>query len=152
MDEQAPGLASLLDNLGITVSNVSLLTIGLTAADMPGIEAVHAYETLSGTEELPKDLRVQLGIVVARFDSMSRTGTERLLARLRDVHCEKVLLLDTGSAWAPADLRSLGYLEIKRPQVDGRCYLFDPDQFNQPREWNNPSDWANPENFRKYRW
>ena len=152
MDEQAPGIVSLLDNLGITFRNVSLLTIGMTAAELPGIEALHAYERLYGIEELPKTLRVQLGIVVAPLGSMSRTGAEQLLARLRDVHCEKVLLVDTGSAWAPEDLRSLGYLEIKWPQVDGRFYLFDPDQFNQPREWNNPSDWANPENFRKYRW
>jgi hypothetical protein len=68
------------------------------------------------------------------------------------VHCEKVLLLDTGAAWSPDELRSLGYLEVKCAQAGGRCYLFDPDVFDQPREWNNPSDWANPENFRKYRW
>ncbi len=152
MDEQAPRIASLLDNLGFTTRNVSLLTIGVAEADIPDIDAVHAYETLPGTEDLPKTLRVQLGIVVVPLGAAARTDAEQLLARLRDVHCEKVLLLDTGAAWSPEDLRSLGYLEINPPQVDGRCYLFDPDLFNQPREWNNPSDWANPDNFRKYRW
>ncbi len=152
MNEQAPAIDSILDNLGITARAGSLLTVGVAETEITDFEAVHAYETLSGPEALPKNLRVQLGIVVAPLGSMSRRDAEQLLSRLRDVHCEKVLFLDTGAGWSPDDLRSLGYLEIKRPQIDGRCYLFDPDLFNQPREWNNPSSWANPENFRKYRW
>lgn len=152
MNERAPAIASILDNLGLPTRTVSLLAVGLTATEMPGFEAVHAYETLSGPTALPDALKVKLGVVVAPLDSMSRRDTEQLLARLRDVHCEKVLLLDTGAAWNPDELRSLGYLEVKCAQAGGRCYLFDPDVFNQPREWNNPSNWANPENFRKYRW
>ena len=152
MNDQAPAIASILDNLGMTDRTVSLLTVGLAETEITGCDAVHAYETLSGPTALPDALKVKLGIVVAPLDSMSRRDTEQLLARLRDVHCEKVLLLDTGAAWKPDELRSLGYLEVKRPQAGGRCYLFDPDVFNQPREWNSPSDWANPENFRKYRW
>ena len=83
---------------------------------------------------------------------MSRTGAEQLLSRLRDVHCDRVLLLDRGSHWTPDSLRPLGFLELVCPSLDGRCYLYDPDLFSQPREWNNADDWANPENFRKYRW
>ena len=67
-------------------------------------------------------------------------------------HFDKVLLFDTDGGWKPDELRSLGFLEVKPPSVNGRCYLFDPDSFNQPRDWNNPSDWANPQNFRKFRW
>jgi hypothetical protein len=152
MNAQAPSIASLLGNLGITARTASLLTVGMTDADMPDFETVHAYETLSGPETLPTDLRVQLGIVVVPPAPTSRRDTEQLLARLRDVHCEKVLLVDTAGVWEPDELRPLGYLEVEGSQADGRCYLFDPDVFNQPREWNNPSDWANPENFGKYRW
>jgi hypothetical protein len=152
MTGRAPVIASILDTLGLTDTVSSLLTVGIAESEMPNLEAVHAYETLSGPEELPKNLRVQLGIVVAPLGSMSRRHAEQLLSRLRDVHCEKVLLLDAGAGWNPDDLRALGYMEIRPPQIDGRCYLFDPDLFSQPREWNNPSDWANPENFRKYRW
>ena len=71
---------------------------------------------------------------------------------LRDIHCEKVVLIDTNGGWTSEELRALGYLEVWQPTADLCCYLFDPDAFNQPREWNNPSDWANPQNFRKCRW
>ncbi|HSM31880.1 MAG TPA: DUF6231 family protein [Woeseiaceae bacterium] len=152
MNEQVAGIASILDDMGVDAHNVSVLTIGLGKAGLPEIESVHAYDSLSGPEDLPETLRVQLGIVVAPLASMSRAASEQLLSRLRDVHCEKVLLLDMGAGWTPDDLRALGYLEVERQSLDGRCYLFDPDLFNQPREWNNPTDWANPENFRKYRW
>ena len=152
MNEQRSAIASILGNLGVTARTTSLLTVGMTDADMPDIDVVHACETLSGPDALPTTLRVQLGIVIAPLDPMPRRDMEQLLARLRDVHCEKVLLVDTGAVWKPDELLSLGYLEVEGSQADGRCYLFDPDVFNQPREWNNPSDWANPGNFRKYRW
>jgi hypothetical protein len=152
MNRQASGIASVLDELGIAAGNVSVVTIGPGSAEIPGAETAHTYETLSAADELPHDLRAQLGVVVAPREFMSRKSAEQLLSRLRDVHCDKILLFDVDARWNAADLRALGYLEVKRPSVGGRCYLFDPDVFNQPREWNNPSDWANPENFRKYRW
>ena len=152
MSEQLPGIASILDDLGIDARNVGVLAIGLGKAQIPEFESVHAYEALSGPEDLPRTLRVQLGIVVLPLASTPRKDSEQLLSRLRDVHCEKVLLLDMGAGWTADDLRALGYLEVERQPPDGRCYLSDPDLFNQPRDWNNPTDWANPDNFRKYRW
>ena len=152
MNERVPCIASILDDLGIDARNIGVLAIGLGKAEIPEIESVHAFEALSGPEDLPRTLRVQLGIVVLPLASMPRKDSEQLLSRLRDVHCEKVVLLDMGVGWAPDDLRALGYLELEHQPPGGRYYLFDPDLFNQPREWNNPTDWANPENFRKYRW
>jgi len=152
MNEPLPAIASTLDSLGINARSASLLTIGMADNQQPDFEALHAYDTVSGPDALPATLRVQLGIVVVPLVSLSRRDTEQLLARLRDVHCEKVLLVDTDDLWKADALRSLGYLETDDSRAGARCYLFDPDVFNQPREWNNPSDWANPENFRKYRW
>ena len=152
MNELGPIIASILDELGIDAPSASLVTIGLVDTDMPDVGAVEAYDAPSGPEDLPHALRAHLGIVVAPLGHMQQATAEQLLARLRDVHCERVVFLDTASAWSPEVLRSLGYLELKRPPIDGRCYLYDPDLFNQPRDWNNPSDWANPENFGKYRW
>ena len=152
MIDQASAIASILGKLGVTARTASLLTVGMADAEMPDFEVEHAFETVPGPDALPTTLRVQLGIVVAPPDPMSRRDMEQLLARLRDVHCEKVLLVDKGAVWKPGELRSLGYLEVEDSPADERCYLFDPDVFNQPREWNNPSDWANPENFGKYRW
>jgi hypothetical protein len=152
MNESWSSILSILDNLGINARNVSVMTIGLPETELPDFAGVDAYETVSGPSDLPRPLRAQLGIVVTPLDYMPRTSAEQLLSRLRDVHCEKVLLVDTRPGWSPDVLRSLGYLEVKRPSNAGRCYLFDPDMFNQPREWNTSTDWANPENFRKYRW
>ena len=152
MNELRSIIASLLEDLEVDAPNASLLTVGLSEAEIPEAGAVSAYEAPAGPEDLPHALRAQLGIVVAPLDHLQRAAAEQLLSRLRDVHCEQVVLLDTGSAWSPDELLSLGYMELKRPSIDGRCYLYDPDLFNQPREWNNPGDWANPENFRKYRW
>jgi hypothetical protein len=152
MNELGPIIESILDDLGVDAPSASLVTIGLADTDMPEVGAVDAYEVLSGPGDLPHALRAQLGIVVAPLDHMQQAKAEQLLSRLRDVHCERVVFIDTASAWSADVLRSLGYLELKRPPIGGRCYLYDPDLFNQPRDWNNPSDWANPENFGKYRW
>jgi hypothetical protein len=152
MSELRPIIASLLEDLGIDPAKTSLVTMGLPETDIPGTGAVAAYEAPPGPGDLPATLTAQLGIVFAPLDHLQRASAEQLLSRLRDVHCERVLLLDTRSGWSPDELLSLGYLELKRPSIDWRCYLYDPDLFNQPREWNNPGDWANPENFRKYRW
>ena len=152
MTDRLPGIASLLATLGLRARNGSLVAIGAAASELSGLEAGHVFETLSGPDDLPGTLKAQLGIVALPLETLTRAETEQLLSRLRDVHCEKVLLLDTLEQWSPHDLRALGYLELDNARVDGRYFLFDPDLFNQPREWNNPSDWANPENFRKYRW
>lgn len=152
MNGQARLITSLLEELGFGGRNLSLVAVGMIDSELPGVTIERAYESLSGPDELPPSLRVELGIVIAPLNFMSRSGAEQLLSRLRDVHCNKVLLLDTDGQWKPEDLRALGFLEAECPSMDARCYVFDPDMFNQPREWNNPSDWANPENFRKYRW
>ena len=152
MNWQAPHIASLLEELGFLEQKPSLMAIGIADPELSGVVVTQAYESLSGPNELPHSLRVDLGIVVTPLNFMSRRNAEQLLARLRDVHCDKILLLDTDRGWKPEALRALGFLEVKRPSTNGRCYLFDPEMFNQPREWNNPSNWANPEHFRKYRW
>jgi len=152
MNQSVPGLAALLDDLGLVTRDTSLVTIGAAGDMSPGANLVHACEVLSGPDDLPKTLRATLGVVVAPLGFMTREKAEQLLSRLRDVHCEQVMPVDTDGGWKPEELRSLGYLETAQPRAGVRCYLFDPDAFNQPREWNNPSDWANPGNFRKYRW
>ena len=152
MNEPAAMIESVLYDLEIDALTTSMVTIGNAEFGSSEPPAVHAFETVSGPDDLPRGLRAELGIVVAPLDFMPRTGAEQLLSRLRDIHCDKVLLLDTEGHWTPEVLRPLGYLEAKCPSVAGRCYLYDPELFNQPREWNNSSDWANPGNFRKYRW
>ena len=152
MNHHAASIASILHDLGLVTRDTSLVTICSADIAVPHADIVEAYDTLSGPDDLPKTLRVALGVVVSPLDFMPRRASEQLLSRLRDIHCEKVVLIDTNGGWTPKELRALGYLEVGQPVAGLRCYLFDPDAFNRPREWNNPSDWANPQNFRKYRW
>jgi hypothetical protein len=152
MNQRSMAITSLLEELGIAERDPSILAIGIADDEIRGISSVMTYEALSGPGELPATLKVQLGIVRAPLDLMARKEAEQLLSRLRDVHCERVLLIDTGSKWSPDRLRSLGFLDTEYPSVEGSCYVFDPDLFNEPREWNNARNWANPENFRRYRW
>ena len=53
MNELAPIIASILDELGVDAPSASLVTIGLADADMPDVGAVDAYEAPSGPEDLP---------------------------------------------------------------------------------------------------
>ena len=152
MNHPVAGIASTLQELGLVSRDSSLLIVGAADIKVPHADIIKAYEALAGPDDLPKALRVTLGVVVSPLDFMARRSAEQLLSRLRDVHCKKVVLVDTNGGWTPEELRPLGYLEVEQHTAGLRCYLFDPDAFNQPREWNNPSDWANPENFRKYRW
>lgn len=152
MNELGMAIASILEDLQIDAANTSLVAIGVAESDVPAFGVVEVYEAPDGPADLPHALRAQVGIVVAPLGQMQRATAEQLLSRLRDVHCERVVLLDTESTWSADVLRSLGYLELERTPMDGRCYLYDPDLFSQARDWNNPDDWANPENFGKYRW
>ena len=152
MKKRSPVIMSLLEELGVIGRDPGVLTIGIGDDEIQGISVVKAYKALSGPGDLDATLKVRLGIVRAPLDLMARKDAQQLLSRLRDVHCDRVLLIDAGCEWNRNELRSLGYLEIERPSEQGACYVFDPDLFNEPRDWNNARNWANPENFRKYRW
>ncbi len=68
------------------------------------------------------------------------------IARLRDMHCRRVLLLLGPSTWSTNDLLAMGFIPLG--EATGQlAFLHDLDLINQPREWNNASNWANPENF-----
>ena len=107
------------------------------------VVAVVELDELAG---LATDVRADVAIVVA-----ARSDHEAGIARLRDVHCRRVLLAPDGdSGWTASALLSLGFIELR---AEGETlWLYDPEASNPPREWNNPRHWANPENFDKFRW
>ena len=106
--------------------------------------------------ELSGEVRVNIAVVVGQLERMSKHDGTHLLSRLRDLISQRVLLVLRGADWPSDDLLALGYLQIKsknkRSSSDERLFLFDPDQFHEPRIWNNTTNWANPENFNRYRW
>ena len=82
----------------------------------------------------------------------------KLLARLRDLHTDRVLHIDQGSQWSLADSLALGFSRL----VAGDCrnsnrggfsvYRFDLHSYKQAPDWLNARNWANPELWDKHRW
>ena len=94
------------------------------------------------------EVRAELGIVVFPDQVATLAVASPLLSRLRDIHCEKLIIVLAGNTWLANELLALGFVS----SASNQWYVFDPDINNSPREWNNPKNWANPENFNKYRW
>ena len=107
---------------------------------------------IESVDELPKNDQADLGLVFDQIEFMHKTAAVHLLSRLRDRHCTRVVLCMTRPIFSERELLALGYIEKKRPSVDGRFFLFDPAVFFERREWNSADKWANPENFNRDRW
>ncbi len=116
-----------------------------------GVE-IETIGCVQSAADIPNALRGDIAIVAVDRLDIGRADAEHLLARLRDVHSHRVLLLLDGDTWSADELRALGFLEQPTRRSENRVFFHDPDQFNEPREWNNPTSWANPKNFGKYRW
>ena len=122
------------------------------AAVLPPDTPCHWCSDLQSVDDLPADLRMGLGIVFDQLEFLDKPAAVHLLSRLRDQHCERVAVCLSKPILTEREMLALGYMEQKRPSIDGRLFLFDPDMFFTRREWNTPNHWANPENFSKYRW
>jgi hypothetical protein len=145
-------LTPILDELGVDLCGLDVLFLGTPAPEFQDAANVHYLEDVKCVADLDSELRAHVGIVAGQLETMEHEDGVNLLARLRDVHCVKVLLLVSGGDWTRDELLVLGYHETKHLSSNRRCYLYDAEISNQPRDWNNPGNWANPENFRKYRW
>ena len=122
-----------------------ILVVGAVSVpeDSPALTGPVSF---SGVMELEIATRFDLGLVLD--PALEHAAA---ISRLRDVGCQRVLILSGGSEWTANDMRALGFLPVE--PFDARpAYLYDSDLQNQPREWNNSRHWANPENFDKYRW
>jgi len=126
--------------------NATVLLCGIDTALWPSQDAVVAQFDVGQALSLPGDTRADIGIVLG-----ATPAQQSVLARLRDVHCKRVILLTNGATdWSANQLRGLGFLEMN--EADISYWLYDPALSNPPREWNSPTHWANPENFDRYRW
>lgn len=122
------------------------------AADLSGFGEVLVAGRVSNAREINIEGRPDLAVVIDQVEEMPRKEAAHLLSRLRDILCDRVLLVLRDERWRRTELLALGFLELGGTSGERRVYLFDPALFNEPRDWNNPSDWANPENFDRYRW
>ncbi len=114
------------------------------------------------SEDLPGILatagQFELGIVC--LDRQLRPELLRpVLARLRDVHCARLLLLLIGSEGSTAishkELLTLGFQSHPRAleqTSELKIYAYDIRTYKRTPRWLNPKGWANPELWDKYRW
>lgn len=88
----------------------------------------------------------------------------RLLARLRDLHANKVIHIEQNDAqtqgWTMADSLALGFSSLALPKdrksglqfTDLQIYDFDIHSYKPAPDWLNARHWANPEMWEKHRW
>ena len=109
-------------------------------------------EDVTSSSDLGDLDRHPLAIVFDQLEHMGKRQATHLLAQLRDLYAERVVVLDERQVFTAAELVALGFTRPEGPQDGRRVFMHDPDKFFEPREWNNSRNWANPENFKKYRW
>lgn len=134
---------------GIGIEPASLVAYGPLAATRHDSSSDLSVERLPGADDLPADLRVDVAVVDARdCDDVRRVGA--LLARLRDVHAQRVVVLVAGIA--RNDLLALRFEPTKHAFEGAEVFLSNAGITDKRRDWNNARHWAHPENFDRYRW
>jgi hypothetical protein len=107
--------------------------------------------------------RFDLVFVSHVLESMRKLEAEQLIARLRDLHCDRMIIVvpigtdwsDHLSHWQQTDLLGLGFsllAEFHSNQHLVHIYAFDIASYKTTPEWLSNKYWANPELFDKYWW
>ena len=114
-------------------------------------------------EQLDGYGRYDLVFVSHVLESMPKSQAEQLIARLRDLHSERlIIVLPIGkdwpghaSHWQQTDMLGLGFSRVAKFQYKQHLvhiYAFDIASYKTTPEWLNSKYWANPEMFDKYWW
>jgi Family of unknown function (DUF6231) len=107
--------------------------------------------TLEDAAELEPALRCDLAVVVRQLEQMPIQAGLALLARLRDLHTDTVLLHTSNAQLCAQEMLALGFVPAEACGP-GRWFCYQRDQFFERRAWNSPEQWAHPQNFRRNRW
>lgn len=102
-------------------------------------------------------------MVADTLEHISKARGAALIARLRDVYTQRLLVLTavmdaTGEdpeGWTQRELMALGLRMIGPCVHAGRTrglFLFDIFDYKTTPEWLNPRHWANPQMWNKRRW
>ncbi len=144
----------------------TLLAVGAAASGCLGDYAeAHRdcrLEPLVG-EGIPARLarlgRYDLALVSGVLESLPAPAGAALLARLRDVHARRLLVLVRGGAgagvWDESALRGYGLRPAGSWGEAGGAtclYEFDLYDYKMTPDWLNAEHWAHPELWDKYRW
>jgi hypothetical protein len=114
-------------------------------------------EALARLSALP---RFAQAFVARALETLPRQEAMSLLARLRDVHAEHVLLAvgpvsGNDNRWEANELIALGLARVEEHDAaEGHValYEFDISDYKLTPDWLNSEHWAHPELFDKFRW
>ena len=145
-----PTLGTLIGELDFSTGDAFALfgSIDNDTGISPGWQSASAAVS---PDSLPGTLRVDTAWVRPGQDDVLEE-VSALLARLRDVHAERVIVLGDSIDYGRTFYTALGFELRKSPSVNGLMFVWDSQLANRPRAWNNAERWANPQNFSKYRW
>ena len=121
------------------------------------------FTTPPPLDVLDQQGRFDLVFVSHVLERMPKAEAEQLIARLRDLHCDRLILVipigtdwsEHQSHWQHTDLLGLGFslladfLSNKHPV---HVYAFDIASYKTTPDWLNNKYWANPELFNKHWW
>lgn len=159
-----------LDQLVRTIAPQRLLLLGACAraividylAAGPACEVIELAETdqLTGAHS---PARFDLGVVCGVIEQLDARAAGVLIARLRDIFCQRLLLVvpigahwgQHRSIWQQTDLLAYGFTLLSSEQRNGRLvqvYGFDLATYKSTPDWLNSKYWAHPELFNKYWW
>ncbi|NNF97145.1 MAG: hypothetical protein HKM94_09495 [Halobacteria archaeon] len=125
--------------------------------------ALREFATPPTLDALDDYGRFDLVFVSHVLERMPKSEAEQLIARLRDLHCDRLIIVmpigtdwsDHVSYWQQTDLLGLGFsllAEFHSNQHMVHIYAFDIASYKTTPEWLNNKYWANPEMFNKYWW
>lgn len=146
----SPRPGRLLEELGCSPTDCYAL-FGRIGDDTGSMPALQYRQADMNPARLPADLRIDVALVRPENGDVLES-IAALLARLRDVHAGRVVVLADAIQCEATFFASLGFERRESPSMGGSLFAWDPEVADQPRAWNNADSWANPENFSKYRW
>ncbi len=130
-------------------------------APTPGAALADAQDLLAALSMLP---RQELAIAVGLLENVEPATARTVLARLRDLHAARLLVLvDPAAArargWSECELLAMGLYRLGRPlsqdavsSTASAVYVFDLYDYKPTPDWLNSRFWAHPERFDKDWW
>ena len=118
------------------------------ARPAPSAPVERWLDTLRGEQ------RFDAAVLSGAVESPDEGDVAVVLARLRDLHAARVLLLAPETGALRTDLIALG-MERLQPGDEGASpalYVFDIGRYKRTPDWLNARHWANPELWDKHRW
>jgi len=105
----------------------------------------------------------EFGIVSNTIEHLDKATAEHVLARLRDIHTKKLLIVvpigklwkNHVSYWEETDLLALGFILKANMTIDKKpvhVYAFDIATYKTTPDWLNNKYWANPQLWDKHWW